>query len=312
MFAVQVLVPVILAPLIFEEKLVDDAARRRRPGRGSCGGARRHHAAGRLAGGRRGDRVRACRAIEPSTMRVFAPLSLLALRPPSATEPVNFRRGTPQSHHPRSHRRAPQRQPGLTRPSSRSGSTTATVPGSSSSGPRCSTPSSGPRAPSWRPSSSAGQSGTGCPASASRAGPAARWRRSSSPASRGETVLCPSNTFMATPLAAIGAGAEVEFVDCNRSDLCMSFEDFERKAERHKPRAAILVHIGGHIAFDAERDRRLLPRQRDLPARGLRPRPRRRLERRTPRRLRRRRRLLALRDQDGLHRRGRRPRLRQR
>jgi dTDP-4-amino-4,6-dideoxygalactose transaminase len=70
---------------------------------------------------------------------------------------------------------------------------------------------------------------------------------------RGETVLCPSNTFMATPLAAVNAGAEVEFVDCNRSDLCMSFEDFERQAEKHKPRAAILVHIGGHIAFDAER-----------------------------------------------------------
>ena len=70
---------------------------------------------------------------------------------------------------------------------------------------------------------------------------------------RGETVLCPSNTFMATPLAAIGAGAEVEFVDCNRTDLCMSFEDFERKAECHRPRAAILVHVGGHIAFDSER-----------------------------------------------------------
>lgn len=70
---------------------------------------------------------------------------------------------------------------------------------------------------------------------------------------RGETVLCPSNTFMATPLAAVNAGAKVEFVDCNRGDLCMSFEDFERKAERHKPKAAILVHIGGHIAFDAER-----------------------------------------------------------
>jgi len=70
---------------------------------------------------------------------------------------------------------------------------------------------------------------------------------------RGETVLCPSNTFMATPLAAVRAGAEVEFVDCNRGDLCMSFEDFERKAERHRPRAAVLVHIGGHLAFDAER-----------------------------------------------------------
>jgi dTDP-4-amino-4,6-dideoxygalactose transaminase len=70
---------------------------------------------------------------------------------------------------------------------------------------------------------------------------------------QGETVLCPSNTFMATALAAIRSGAEVQFVDCNREDLCMSFTDFERAAERHRPRAAILVHIGGHIAFDTER-----------------------------------------------------------
>ena len=68
----------------------------------------------------------------------------------------------------------------------------------------------------------------------------------------GETVLCPSNTFMATPLAALRSGAEVQFVDCNRDDLCMSFADFEMKAERHKPRAAFLVHIGGHIAFEVE------------------------------------------------------------
>jgi dTDP-4-amino-4,6-dideoxygalactose transaminase len=68
----------------------------------------------------------------------------------------------------------------------------------------------------------------------------------------GQTVLCPSNTFMATPLSAVRAGAEVRFVDCNREDLCMSFEDFERKAARHRPVAAFLVHIGGHIAFDSE------------------------------------------------------------
>jgi dTDP-4-amino-4,6-dideoxygalactose transaminase len=69
---------------------------------------------------------------------------------------------------------------------------------------------------------------------------------------RGETVLCPSNTFMATPLAAVNAGARVEFVDCNREDLCMSFADFEAKASRLRPRAAFLVHIGGHIAFETE------------------------------------------------------------
>jgi dTDP-4-amino-4,6-dideoxygalactose transaminase len=70
---------------------------------------------------------------------------------------------------------------------------------------------------------------------------------------RGETVLCPSNTFMATPLAAISAGARVEFVDCNRDDLCMSFGDLEAKVHRHRPRAVVLVHIGGHLAFDSHR-----------------------------------------------------------
>jgi dTDP-4-amino-4,6-dideoxygalactose transaminase len=44
----------------------------------------------------------------------------------------------------------------------------------------------------------------------------------------------------------------VEFVDCNREDLCMSFADFEAKANVHRPRAAFLVHIGGHLAFDSE------------------------------------------------------------
>jgi perosamine synthetase len=70
---------------------------------------------------------------------------------------------------------------------------------------------------------------------------------------RGEAVLCPSNTFMATPLAIVHAGARPVFVDCNREDLCVSYEDFVVKAERHRPRAAVLVHIGGHLAFDSER-----------------------------------------------------------
>jgi perosamine synthetase len=69
---------------------------------------------------------------------------------------------------------------------------------------------------------------------------------------RGEAALCPSNTFMATPLAILRAGGRPVFVDCNREDLCMSFADFERAAERERPRACVLVHIGGHIAFEVE------------------------------------------------------------
>ncbi len=55
---------------------------------------------------------------------------------------------------------------------------------------------------------------------------------------------------MATPLAVTRAGGRVEFVDCNRDDLCMSFSDFEAKVHEHRPKAAVLVHIGGHIAFE--------------------------------------------------------------
>jgi dTDP-4-amino-4,6-dideoxygalactose transaminase len=67
---------------------------------------------------------------------------------------------------------------------------------------------------------------------------------------KGKTVLCPSNTFMATPLSVIHAGASVEFVDCNKFDLCLSFEDLKRKVEEFNPVAVWVVHIGGHIAFE--------------------------------------------------------------
>jgi perosamine synthetase len=69
---------------------------------------------------------------------------------------------------------------------------------------------------------------------------------------RGQAVLCPSNTFMATPLAILHAGGRPVFVDCNRDDLCASRRDFEAKLDRHRPKAAFLVHIGGHIAFEVQ------------------------------------------------------------
>jgi dTDP-4-amino-4,6-dideoxygalactose transaminase len=69
---------------------------------------------------------------------------------------------------------------------------------------------------------------------------------------RGQTVLCPSNTFMATPLSVVSAGGKVAFVDSNRDDLCMSFKDFEAKLHKYKPSAAYVVHIGGHVAFEID------------------------------------------------------------
>lgn len=69
---------------------------------------------------------------------------------------------------------------------------------------------------------------------------------------KNKVVLCPSNTFMATPLSVSKAGGYVEFVDCNRNDLCMSFDDLKVKVEKFKPVAVWVVHIGGHISFEID------------------------------------------------------------
>lgn len=66
---------------------------------------------------------------------------------------------------------------------------------------------------------------------------------------RNKIVLCPSNTFISTPFSVIKAGGKVEFVDCNKDDLCMNFDDLKTKIFQYKPVAVWVVHIGGHIAF---------------------------------------------------------------
>jgi dTDP-4-amino-4,6-dideoxygalactose transaminase len=68
---------------------------------------------------------------------------------------------------------------------------------------------------------------------------------------RGRNVVVPSNTFAATPLAVVAAGGTPVFADCRRDDLCLSIEEVERLVDAHDPAAVFLVHIGGHIAFDA-------------------------------------------------------------
>jgi dTDP-4-amino-4,6-dideoxygalactose transaminase len=68
---------------------------------------------------------------------------------------------------------------------------------------------------------------------------------------RGHEVIVPSNTFMATALAVRHAGADVVYADCNRKDLCLSLEDLKKRITR-RTKAVILVHIGGHLAFQSQ------------------------------------------------------------
>ena len=52
----------------------------------------------------------------------------------------------------------------------------------------------------------------------------------------GEAVLCPSNTFMATPLRDQRAGGRRSSSTATARTSACRFEDFERKAEQHQPR----------------------------------------------------------------------------
>lgn len=69
---------------------------------------------------------------------------------------------------------------------------------------------------------------------------------------RGKEVIVPANTFWATAQSVKKAGGQVVYADCNKEDLCMSYSDMLKKITPNT-KAVIVVHIGGHIAFEIEK-----------------------------------------------------------
>lgn len=68
----------------------------------------------------------------------------------------------------------------------------------------------------------------------------------------GKDVIVPANTFWADARAVRLAGGNVIFADCNKEDLCLSLEDLKKKVTANT-KAVIVVHIGGHLAFEIEK-----------------------------------------------------------
>jgi len=68
---------------------------------------------------------------------------------------------------------------------------------------------------------------------------------------RGKDVIVPTNTFIATPLAVKFMGGNPIFSDCKKEDLCIGVEQI-KEVLTPNTKAVIVVHIGGHIAFDIE------------------------------------------------------------
>ncbi|OHB36610.1 MAG: aminotransferase [Planctomycetes bacterium GWA2_39_15] len=64
-------------------------------------------------------------------------------------------------------------------------------------------------------------------------------------------VIVPANTFWATAVAAKRAGANIIYADCNKEDLCLSLDDLKKRITINT-KVVVVVHIGGHIAFEIE------------------------------------------------------------
>lgn len=68
---------------------------------------------------------------------------------------------------------------------------------------------------------------------------------------QGKDVIVPANTFWADAQAVKYAGGNIIFADCNKTDLSLSLDDLKKKVTENT-KAVIVVHIGGHIAFEIE------------------------------------------------------------
>ena len=79
---------------------------------------------------------------------------------------------------------------------------------------------------------------------------------------KGRTVIVPTNTFVATPAAAIHAGASVMFADTD-SHLMLSRQDLEGLLDDNVG-AVVIVHIGGFVHPEVNEIRRLCE-DRNLP-----------------------------------------------
>lgn len=66
---------------------------------------------------------------------------------------------------------------------------------------------------------------------------------------RGKDVIVPANTFWATAQSVKKAGGNVVYADCEKKDLCLSLSSI-KKVITPDTKAIIVVHIGGHIAFE--------------------------------------------------------------
>jgi|TARA_B100001964_G_C14189676_1_gene580421 perosamine synthetase len=66
---------------------------------------------------------------------------------------------------------------------------------------------------------------------------------------KGDEVIVPCETFIATGMAVTSQGGKVVFANINPNTFCLDIEEIKKRVTK-KTRAVMLVHFGGYMPFD--------------------------------------------------------------
>ena len=66
---------------------------------------------------------------------------------------------------------------------------------------------------------------------------------------KGDEVIVPCETFVATGMAVTSQGGKVVFANVNKNTFCLDLKEIKKRATK-RTRAIMLVHFGGYMPFD--------------------------------------------------------------
>jgi perosamine synthetase len=69
---------------------------------------------------------------------------------------------------------------------------------------------------------------------------------------KGDEVIVPCETFIATGMAVTSQGGKVVFANINPRTFCIDFQEIKKRTTK-KTRAVMLVHFGGYMPFDSSK-----------------------------------------------------------
>ncbi len=78
---------------------------------------------------------------------------------------------------------------------------------------------------------------------------------------KGDEVIVPCETFIATGMAVTSQGGKVVFANVNKNTFCLDLKEIKKRVTK-KTRAVMLVHFGGYMPYDVKEIKKFCKRNK--------------------------------------------------